>query len=324
MYRFIVLFFLSVSLASAHIGNPAVVYDGMAGPYSVRVIVLPPPVVPGRAEINVRLLQPTGDRVKITVLPVNAYAGLAGAPPADETQPVPGEPNLRHGELWLMSAGSYSVHVTVKGQRGEGTVIVPVVAAASRVLPMAGALKILLVILGAVLFCSAVTLVGVGIRDSVLAPGTVLDQTKRRGGGVAVGITALVLGFGVYGGKRWWDDVDTNYRHNEIYRATPLAATVSTEGDQRVLHLEVSTDGTFGDQPLELIPDHGKLMHLFMLREPQLDVLAHLHPVRSGPRAFDVTLPTLPQGKYRVYSDITYETGFATTLTATLDLSSFR
>ena len=321
MFRFIILFFVGAALAVAHVGNPAVVYDGMAGPYSVRVIVVPPPVVPGRAEINARLLQPANDALKITVLPVNAYAGLAGAPPADETKPVAGEPGLQHGELWLMSAGSYSVHVTVKGERGEGTVIVPVVAAATRVLPMATALKVVLVILGIVLFCGAVTLVGVGVRDSVLAPGVALDAAKRRVGGLAVAITAVVLGLGVYGGKCWWDDVDANYRHNEIYRASPLAATIASDGDKRVLRLSVSNEGTYGGDRLELIPDHGKLMHLFMVREPQLDVLAHLHPARSGPRSFDVTLPSLPDGKYRLYSDITYETGFAATLTGVIDLA---
>lgn len=324
MFRFIIFFLICASIARAHVGNPAVVDEGMAGPYSIRVIVLPPPVVPGRAEINVRLLQPTNDAVKITVLPVSAYAGLAGAPPADEAQRVQGELNLWHSELWLMSAGSYSVHVNVKGARGEGTVIVPVAAAATRVLPMATALKVLLVILGGVLFCGAATLAGLGVRDSVLEPGIVVDRSKRWSGGAAVAITALVLGLGIYGGKRWWDDVDANYRHNEIYRASPLDATLSTVDNQRVLHLTVSRDGTYGADRLELIPDHGKLMHLFILREPQLDVLAHLHPVRTGPRSFDVSLPDLPDGKYRLYSDITYETGFAATLTSTIDLSHSR
>ncbi len=56
----------------------------------------------------------------MTVLPVNARAGYAGAPPADEALPVAGEPGLRHAELWLMTSGSYSVRVTVSGPKDRG------------------------------------------------------------------------------------------------------------------------------------------------------------------------------------------------------------
>ena len=39
--------------AAAHVGSPNVFFDGMAGPYAVRVIIRPPSVVPGLAEIVV-------------------------------------------------------------------------------------------------------------------------------------------------------------------------------------------------------------------------------------------------------------------------------
>src|ERR1051326_2879805 len=126
---------LAVS-ARAHIGSPTVVFDGSAGPYPVRVIVRPPPVVPGRAEIDVRLLQEASDGIKVTVLPVNGWAGLKGAPAPDVATPVRGEPALRHAELWLMTSGSYSVHVAVAGERGSGTGIVPVLSIATRRLMM--------------------------------------------------------------------------------------------------------------------------------------------------------------------------------------------
>jgi len=306
--------------AKAHIGSPAVVYDGTAGPYPVRVIILPPAVVPGRAEINVRLLAHESDPVKVTVLPVNWRAGLTGAPPADEATAVQGEPALRHGELWLMTAGSYSVHVAVSGALGGGTVIVPVVAEATQRLAMPAGLAILLSALGGLLFVSAVTLAGAGVRESVLPPDMPFTDSQRRRGYVAVGMAAIVLAACLYGGMRWWNAVDREYRGNEIYRPNPLDATLSGTGDSRVLHLSVGRDGTFSRGRLLLIPDHGKLMHLFMIREPQLDALAHVHPVRVGPRSFDVSVPPLPDGRYRLYADITYETGFAATLTTAVDL----
>ena len=108
--------------ARAHVGSPNVFYDGNAGPYPVRVIVRPPVVVPGLAEITVRLREgyPTDQRLKVTVQPVQFKAGLKGAPPPDVAVPVPGAPGTWSGELWLMVASSYSVRVHIQGPAGEG------------------------------------------------------------------------------------------------------------------------------------------------------------------------------------------------------------
>lgn len=62
------------------------------------------------------------------------------------------------------------------------------------------------------------------------------------------------------------------------------------------------------------MPDHGKLMHLFLIREPELDAFAHLHPVMKDPDNFLVALPSLPAGTYRVYADVIHESGFPQTL----------
>ncbi|HJO05486.1 MAG TPA: hypothetical protein QGG47_16080 [Acidobacteriota bacterium] len=42
----------------AHVGSPNIFFEGMAGPYPVRVIIRPPGVVPGLAEIAIRLQAP--------------------------------------------------------------------------------------------------------------------------------------------------------------------------------------------------------------------------------------------------------------------------
>jgi hypothetical protein len=71
------------------------------------------------------------------------------------------------------------------------------------------------------------------------------------------------------------------------------------------------------------MPDHGKLMHLFLVREDGLDAFAHLHPVARSSEAldFDAALPPLPQGRYRVYGDIVHESGYAQTLVNTVDVT---
>jgi hypothetical protein len=85
-------------------------------------------------------------------------------------------------ELWLLTSGSYSVHLTVSGPAGEGTVIVPLVSMSTRRLAMSTGLGGILTALGVVLVASAVVLVSSGARESVLAPGLEpTAQAVRRG-----------------------------------------------------------------------------------------------------------------------------------------------
>ena len=93
-------------------------FDGTAGPYPVRVIVRPPEVVPGRAEVIVRVDAPDVERVVIR--PVFWRAGVAGAPAGDELRRIAGQERRLHGQLWLMAYGAYSVYVTVIGRARIG------------------------------------------------------------------------------------------------------------------------------------------------------------------------------------------------------------
>ena len=107
---------------SAHVGSPDVFRSGKAGPYAVDVVIRPPQVVPGIAEVLVRVADRRVSRV--TVRPVYWRAGSRGAPSADEAEPVKDAPGSYAGRLWLMAAGSYSVHLTVAGSAGQGTLVV--------------------------------------------------------------------------------------------------------------------------------------------------------------------------------------------------------
>src|SRR2546421_4435433 len=148
-------------VASAHVGSPDTYFEGAAGPYPVRVIVRNPGVVPGLAQITVRLLAPPPRAVRrVLVLPVFWDPRTAAPPPPDVATPVPGDSTLYSAALWLMSSGSYSVRVTVEGDAGTGTTLVPVMALASRRLALETPLGVGLLALGRIRFGGARPVIG--------------------------------------------------------------------------------------------------------------------------------------------------------------------
>lgn len=299
--------------AAAHVGSLNVVYENQAPPVPLRVIIRPPGVVPGLADIDVRVL--TNGVQKVSVLPVHWRAGVNGAPPPDIARPVEGEPGLYHAELWLMARGAYSVHVEVETTHGTSKVIVPVNSLATSRLPMTESLGGILAGLGILLFLLAISIVGAAVRESVLAPGIAATTRRQWAGRAAIGVAALILALSLVGGHAWWNAKDRDYRNNRMHRPTKAEATVRTEQGQRIVQLSIVADDGRPNWP-PLVPDHGKLMHVFLVREPGLDILAHVHPVRRSERKFEAILPPLPAGDYRLYADVTHETGYAQTLTA--------
>jgi hypothetical protein len=299
----------ALALLAAHVGSPNVFYEGNAGPYPVRVVVRPPGVIPGLAEISVRI--PGGDVRRVTVQPVRWDLGTKGAPRPDEALPVAGEPRLWSAELWFMDFGSYSVHVAVEGAAGTGTVIVPVPAVATQTLGMKRGMALGLAGLGLFLFVGALTIVGAAARESVLPPGEVPDARRRRASWIARAIAVPVLALALLGGSRWWEAEDRAYANN-LYAPPETEASVAAVDGERVLTLAI-TDSTWS-RFSPLMPDHGKVMHMFLVREPGLDAFAHVHPVRADSTRFQLTLPAeLPAGTYRLYADVVHESGFPQT-----------
>lgn len=305
---------------AAHVGSPDTYFEGTAGPYPVRVIVRAPGVVPGLAQITVRLLAPHQvDRV--LVLPVFWDPKTAAPPPPDVAKPVPGDSTLYSAALWLMRTGAYSVQVTVEGAEGPGTLLVPVMAIATQRLELRTPLAILLCCLAALLLAGAITLVGAAARESVLEPGTTPATKDNRRGLIATAGGAVVLALALLGGRAWWNAVDAAHRTG-LFRPLHSTAVVRGAGPDRLLWLSIDDPGWVDPQrqPSPLIPDHGHLMHLFLVRDSALATFAHLHPVPRSAAMFATTFPPLPAGRYRVYAEIVHESGFTQTLVSTAEI----
>lgn len=306
---------------SAHVGTSNAYYESTAGPYGMRVIVRTPGVIPGLAQISVRILH--GNNVEqVTVRPLRADVGLDGAPPPDIARRVPGENHLFSSELWLMTSGSYSVHVTVAGSDGSVSAFVPVQAVAERRLAMGSFVGIVLASIGLFLFFGAVSIFGAAVRESVLEPGVAPDMTRRRNARIAMAVGAVFLAGVLSGGWRWWDDVDQAYR-DSIYTTWSTTPDIMSTDLGHVFRLVIDDPDWLnldGEPALPLIPDHGKLMHMFLVKASDLSAFAHVHPVSVGNDSFVVSLPPLPVGDYHVFADIVHESGFAPTLVDTVNV----
>src|SRR5205823_14636361 len=89
-------------MSMAHVGSPDTFFGGKAGPYNVRVSVRLPGVIPGRAQVIVRVEGATTPNTHHVAVRAGQWnVGLKGAPPAESAASVPGDPSLYSAELWF-------------------------------------------------------------------------------------------------------------------------------------------------------------------------------------------------------------------------------
>ncbi len=317
------LLLLVFLLNTAHVGSPGVIYEGLIGPHRMLVHILPPDVIPGIATVSV-ILPDNPSISQIEARPVYWSAGLKGTPKADPIPAVKGELGKYEGELWFMDGGTSSVQLQLieNGQTYEA--IIPVMAVPTAKKDMPFDLGVILSLLGIFLVILLVTIIASAMGESILDPGMKSSPSavKSKKWGIAIGSVLIILL--LWGGKTWWD-AESNTYQNYMYQPFVAESFVKNSGGEQLLHLRIDSSELKNLKITRrlsfLVPDHGKLMHLFLIKKGELDVFAHLHPQRIDTLNFEAPLPPLPAGDYHVFADITRYTGFSETIVSDLTIT---
>lgn len=316
----------------AHVGSPDVYYDGYAGPYHLLVVVRLPTVIPGIAEVDVRSISGSLNQVEVSPSRIVGPGAKLGPRP-DVAERSSADPQMFTGKLWIMARGSWKVQVTADGAQGKAELAVPIAAAA---LPGSGGMEKslggLLAVLGVILAVGLVGIIRAANREADLAPGVSPAQSQRRRGLVATVVAATLVVGALVLGNHWWS-VDASQTARLSYRLPHLQLSLNKSNNSDLLQLTLQNpnDDSWRQFPPQmqdadrfrlddLIPDHGHIIHLFLVRTPDMKSFWHLHPQQIHGPEFSQALPSLPAGHYMVFSDIVHHTGFPETQVGDIDL----
>jgi hypothetical protein len=313
--RFLVLCLLVALPLWAHVGSPDVFYEGKAGSYSAIVTIRPPVVIPGVAEVEIRFPDDDIREVRIVPLPLTGL-GADRPPTPDLAVRSKEDPRYFTGSIWLMGFGSYQVRIDADGAKGPGRLSVPIPALALQVKKMDRPLGVALFAVMFLLVAGIVAIVGAAVKEAKLKPGSAPPPENRRAARITMGATAVGLAAIVILGFRWWNSDESVYL-SHVYK--PLIMNPKVAGSK--LSLEITDPGWFRfRKPDDFIPDHGHLMHLFLIRMPDMDRMWHLHPDSQPDGSFGLDLPSMPAGQYKLFADVVHENGFPETLVAAISV----
>lgn len=297
--------------AFAHVGSRDVFEQVTAGPYKLFVTVRVPAAIPGVARVEVKSSGARADAIGISsaLMAAAAPTRLAQAPMLRDT----GDPASFSGNVWLGAAGSWEIRFAISGADGERTAAVPVPAVAQSNMTTERSLAFILGMLALLLLIGAVAITVASLRDAGLAANRASARTLRlrtlAGGAATLAAVALLI----WAGTAWWRGARNGYR--------PLGLKPILKGNQLDLNVIAYTASNKAGPSRpndDFLPDHGHLMHLYMIHWPQMDAVFHLHPVQATAGDFRISLPAMPGGEYRLFGDVVHRNGFPETLVASL------
>src|SRR5258708_4996932 len=186
-----VLILILSSSSFGHVGSPNVYFEGNAGPYHLLVTVAPPAMVPGVAQVEIRVISGTVN--SISIAPVFVNGKDQGLPPTPDLMEAGVDPQLFTGNVWLMESGSWEVRAEVSGPQAVGRLAVPVPVFARRTLPMQRPLGTLLFVLVLVLSLGIVSIAGAAARQRELPTAATPSPQNRRLGRIAMAVAGVLV-----------------------------------------------------------------------------------------------------------------------------------
>jgi hypothetical protein len=266
---------LIVLPAHAHIGSPDTFVQATAGPYKFLLAAHPPALYPGALELDLRL-NPDDHITTATVSLDN------GAPTPIQIF----DAGTATASIWLPNAAAHTLHITVQGNPYD--LNLPDTVPPRKVdsgTPSSWWYRLGFLLL----FAISLWLV---LRRKRSRSSRSWWQIVLLTAGCLIGSVLLFVTSVVLYGKA------LAYIQRKIYGSqTVLTANLTPNG---TLDLTLSNPGRDFST---IVPDHGKLLHLFLIRQPQQDVFLHLHPQQLTPGRFSVPLPAMPPGTYRLFAD---------------------
>jgi hypothetical protein len=327
-FSILVLAVLALPIAAlAHVGSPDVYYEGSAGPYRLLVTIRPPQVVPGVAQIQVRSLGAGVSQIQILPLTMQG-PGASLAPTPDTMQRSSDDPQLFTGSLWIMLRGSWKVQLQVEGGEGKAELAVPVAAVSMSGARMGRGIGALLAALGLLLVASLVAIIRAANGPAQVSPNQELTPSMRRRSYIGMAIGAVIILGALVIGDLWWG-AEASANDKMVYHIPQLKASLQPQ-NELVVRLENPNTASSTPQAVvawaqgikmdDLVPDHGHLMHLFLVRTPDMKSFWHLHPDQTDSEEFVAKLPAIPAGRYSIYADIVHGNGFPETQIGSIDL----
>jgi hypothetical protein len=306
--------------AHAHVGSKDVFETVNAGPYKLYVTIRMPTVIPGVATVEVRSSGANVSGIHITPLPITGEASKH-PPTSDPMARSAADPAFFTGSLWMMAPGSWEVRFEIAGDAGEQTTSVPVPAVALSTLKMQRGLGITLGVLGLFLVASMAGIVAAAVRDARLEPGAVPSPSRKRRAAMATAGSLAFMSLLIWGGAVWWNAEAASYSLDVYHplKVDPVLAGNVLDLNVRAFHPDSDRRGRSNN---DFLPDHGHLMHLYAIREPEMDAVFHLHPVLAGVGDFRISLPAMPAGDYTLYGDVVHASGFPETLVSKITIPS--